>query len=132
MGSPVDRHQVHARWLRFSKQPRLDLLVMPGVIANILVAILAAMLLVAATGDFRSRTIPNWLNASIALSAIPFWWMTGLARWPEVAVQVAVPAAVLLLFGIGRASCRERVVQYASISVVAVLLNKKNQCSRGI
>ncbi|HEY9552219.1 A24 family peptidase [Allosphingosinicella sp.] len=100
MGAPVDRHQVHARWLRFSKQPRLDLLVMPGVIANILVAILAAMLLVAATGDFRSRTIPNWLNASIALSAIPFWWMTGLALWPEVAVQVAVAAAVLLLFAL--------------------------------
>src|SRR3546814_10258729 len=58
------------------------------------------MLLVAATGDFRSRTIPNWLNASIALSAIPFWWMTGLALWPEVAVQVAVAAAVLLLFAL--------------------------------
>src|SRR3546814_18819627 len=98
MGAPVDRHQVHARWLRFSKQPRLDLLVMPGVIANILVAILAAMLLVAATGDFRSRTLHNWLNASIALSPIPLWWMTGPALWPAVAVRVAVAPTVLLLF----------------------------------
>ena len=73
---------------------------MPGIVADILTAILAAMLLLAAAGDLKSRTIPNWLNAAIALAAIPFWWMTGLALWPEIAVQVAVAAAVLLLFAI--------------------------------
>lgn len=73
---------------------------MPGVVADILVAILAAMLIVAAAGDFRRRIIPNWLNASIALAALPFWWMTGLALWPDIAAQIAVAGAVFLLFAL--------------------------------
>ena len=73
---------------------------MSGVIADILVAALAAMLLVAAAGDLKSRIIPNWLNAAIAVTAIPFWWLTGLAPWPDMAVQVAVAAGVFLLFAL--------------------------------
>ena len=73
---------------------------MPGVIANFLIAILAAMLIVAATGDVRSRTIPNWLNAAIALLAIPFWWFTGLTLWPEILMQIGVAAALFGLFAI--------------------------------
>lgn len=73
---------------------------MPGLIADILVAILAAMLLVAATGDLRTRTIPNWLNASIALTAIPFWWLSGLQLWPDIALQIGVALAVLFLFAL--------------------------------
>ena len=71
---------------------------MPGIIADILGAILAAMLIVAATGDLKRRTIPNWLNGAIALTAIPFWWLAGLPLWPDVALQVAVAAGVLLFF----------------------------------
>ena len=73
---------------------------MPGVIADFLVALLAAMLIVAATGDVRSRIIPNWLNAAIALLAIPFWWLSGLAPWPDMAAQLAVSAALLALFAL--------------------------------
>jgi prepilin peptidase CpaA len=65
-----------------------------------LVACLAAMLIVAATGDWRRRIIPNRLNAAIALSAIPFWWMSGLSLWPDVAVQLAVAAGVFFLFAL--------------------------------
>ena len=73
---------------------------MPGIVADILVAILAAMLLVAATGDLRARIIPNWLNAAIALLAIPFWWLSGLPFWPEVVAQIAIAAGVFAVFAI--------------------------------
>ncbi len=71
---------------------------MSGVIANLVVAVLAAMLIVAAVGDLRTRIIPNWLNAAVALLAIPFWWLSGLAFWPEVAAQIAVAAILFALF----------------------------------
>ena len=73
---------------------------MPGIVADILVAILAAMLLVAATGDLRARIIPNGLNAAIALLAIPFWWLSGLPLWPEVVAQIAIAAGVFAVFAI--------------------------------
>jgi prepilin peptidase CpaA len=73
---------------------------MPGVIADILIAILAAMLIVAATGDLKRRIIPNWLNAAIALTAIPYWWMTGLPFWPGVVIQIGVALLVFFLFAI--------------------------------
>jgi prepilin peptidase CpaA len=73
---------------------------MPGVIADLLVALLAAMLIIAATSDLRSRIIPNWLNAAIALLAIPFWWLTGLTLWPEIVTQIGVAAIVFALFAI--------------------------------
>jgi prepilin peptidase CpaA len=71
---------------------------MQGVFADLLIAILAAMLIVAAAGDLRTRTIPNWLNASIALGAVPFWALSGMSLWPEVALQIAVAAGVFALF----------------------------------
>jgi prepilin peptidase CpaA len=73
---------------------------MPGVFADALVAILAAMLIVAATGDLRTRTIPNWLNGAIALGAIPFWFAADLSIWPEIAMQVGVAATVFALFAL--------------------------------
>ena len=68
--------------------------------AEILVCVLAAMILVAAAWDLRKREIPNTLNAAIALLAIPFWWASGLALWPDVAIQFGIAAAVLGLFAI--------------------------------
>ncbi len=73
---------------------------MQGVFADLLVAILAAMLIVAAVGDLRTRTIPNWLNGAIALGAIPFWFLSGISFWPEAAIQIAVAAAVFGLFAV--------------------------------
>lgn len=73
---------------------------MQGVLSDVLVAILAAMLIVAAVGDLRTRTIPNWLNGSIALGAIPFWALSGMTLWPEVALQIAVAATVFALFAV--------------------------------
>jgi len=73
---------------------------MSGVIAEILVAALAAMILVAAVWDVRKREIPNALNAAIALLAIPYWWSSGLPLWPGVAIHLGVAAAVLVLFAV--------------------------------
>ena len=64
------------------------------------IALLAAALIAAAVGDWRSRTIPNWLNGTIALLAIPFWWSVGLSPWPGVALQIGLAAAVFGLFAI--------------------------------
>jgi len=66
---------------------------------------LAIALLFAGFTDLRSRRIDNWLNAGIALAAPLFWWASGLALWPDVAIQLGVAAgtfAVLTgLFAIG-------------------------------
>ncbi len=71
---------------------------MPGVFADALIAILAALLIVAAAGDLRTRIIPDWLNGAIALGAIPFWYATGVSLWPGVALQIGLGAAVFATF----------------------------------
>jgi len=73
---------------------------MSGVIAEILVGLLAALILLAAAWDIRKREIPNALNAVIALAAIPFWWASGLHLWPDVVIHIGVAAAVLALFAV--------------------------------
>ena len=55
-----------------------------------LLAGLAIALLIAAFTDLRSRQIGNWLNAGIALSAPLYWWASGLALWPGIALQLGV------------------------------------------
>jgi prepilin peptidase CpaA len=69
-------------------------------VSNILVAMLALMLLAAAMWDLKSRTIPNMLNAAIAAGAVPFWWASGLALWPDIALHVAVAAGVFAIFAL--------------------------------
>jgi prepilin peptidase CpaA len=71
---------------------------MQGGFSWILIAILAAALAAAAFRDWQSRTIPNWLNAAIALLAIPFWWASGLSLWPDIGLQLIVAATVFGLF----------------------------------
>jgi prepilin peptidase CpaA len=73
---------------------------MQGGFSWILILSLAVGLGLAAWFDWRSRTIPNWLNGAIALLAIPFWWASGLALWPDVAAQIGVALAVFALFAI--------------------------------
>ena len=64
----------------------------------ILLGLLSALLLAAAAFDLKTRTIPNSLNLAIALLAIPFWWSTGLALWPDMALQLGVAALVFAAF----------------------------------
>ncbi|MEA3065395.1 MAG: prepilin peptidase CpaA [Sphingomonadales bacterium] len=73
---------------------------MQGGLSWLFIALLAAALLLAAVGDWRSRTIPNRLNAGIALLAIPYWWSVGLSFWPDVLLQIGLGAAVFGLFAI--------------------------------
>ena len=73
---------------------------MQGVLTNLLVAILAAMLIIVAAGDLRNRLIPNWLNLAIALTAIPFWWLSGYALWPDIAIQIGLAAGLFMFFAI--------------------------------
>lgn len=73
---------------------------MMGAFAYILLGALALLLLAAAWGDIRSRTIPNGLNATIALLAIPWWWANGWALWPDIALQIGVAAIIFGVFAI--------------------------------
>lgn len=62
---------------------------------------LAIALVFAAFTDIRRRQIDNWLNGAIALGAPLFWWSSGLALWPDVAMQLgAALAAFVLLAGL--------------------------------
>ncbi|HAU22117.1 MAG TPA: peptidase [Erythrobacter sp.] len=66
-----------------------------------LLVALAIALLFAAFTDIRERKIANWLNAGIALTAPIFWWTSGLALWPDVAMQFGVAlAAFAILTGL--------------------------------
>ena len=66
----------------------------------LLIGLLAATLLAAAIGDWRSRIIPNRLNAVIALLAIPYWWASGVSLWPGAALQLGVAACVFGAFAL--------------------------------
>lgn len=63
-----------------------------------LAASLALLLLVAAWGDLRTRTIPNGLNAAIALLAPLWWWAHALPLWPDAAWQIGIAMLVFALF----------------------------------
>lgn len=67
----------------------------------ILAALVAMLLVVAAVIDGRTRIIPDWLNIAIALLAIPYWWATQLALWPDIALQFGIAGlAFAILLGI--------------------------------
>lgn len=63
-----------------------------------LLGLLAALLVAAAVWDLRKREIPNPIVVGVALLAIPFWWATGLALWPDVALQIGVALIVFAAF----------------------------------
>ncbi len=65
-----------------------------------LLALLAALLLAAAVCDLRKREIPHWNVIAIAALAIPFWWASGLAFWPDIASQIGVAAIVFAVFAV--------------------------------
>lgn len=70
-----------------------------------LLVALAIAVTYAAVSDIRSRTIANWLNAGIALLAPVFWWASGMALWPDIALQLGVAVVVFAclcgLFAVG-------------------------------
>lgn len=63
-----------------------------------LALVVAVLLIVAAFIDGRTRIIPNGLNLTIALLAIPYWWASSLALWPDVAIQLGIAAVVFAIF----------------------------------
>lgn len=73
---------------------------MPEAPIVILAGALCILLLVAAWGDIRTRTIPNWLTGGIAVSAPLWWWATGLPLWPAAAIQLGVALGAFALFAI--------------------------------
>ncbi|MEL7445243.1 MAG: prepilin peptidase [Pseudomonadota bacterium] len=60
---------------------------------------LAIALVFAAFTDIRRRQIDNWLNLAIVVAAPLFWWSSGMAFWPDVAIQFgfAVGVCVVLM-----------------------------------
>jgi prepilin peptidase CpaA len=73
---------------------------MSGVFALCLLGIAVLMALAAAVWDLRTRTIPNGLNAAIALLAIPFWWASGLELWPDMMIQLGIGVALFGAFSL--------------------------------
>jgi prepilin peptidase CpaA len=73
---------------------------MNGGLSTILIVLLAAGLAAACVYDWRSRTIPNGLNAAIALLAIPFWWSSGLSIWPGIAAELGIALLLLAIFAL--------------------------------
>jgi len=67
---------------------------------QLLLAILAILLVVAAVIDVRTFTISNRLNLAIAALALVFWWAVRLPLWPDAAVQLAVAGGVFLLLAL--------------------------------
>ena len=67
----------------------------PG-FTELLLAVLAVLLVVAAVIDVRTFTISNGLNAAVALLAPVYWWSIGLPLWPDVPIQLAVAAGVFV------------------------------------
>ncbi|WP_136161989.1 A24 family peptidase [Sphingomonas flavalba] len=61
-------------------------------------AVLALLLLCAAANDLHDRTIANGLNIAIALLAPVYWWASGLAPWPDMAIQLGLGVAVFAVF----------------------------------
>ena len=73
---------------------------MQGALSWFFIALLGAAMLWASILDWRSRTIPNWLNGTIALLAIPYWWSVGLGLWPDVALQIGLALGVFGLLAL--------------------------------
>ena len=64
---------------------------------ELLLAVLALLLVVAAVVDVRTFTISNRLNLAVALLAPVYWWSIALPLWPDAAIQLAAAAIVFAL-----------------------------------
>jgi prepilin peptidase CpaA len=66
--------------------------------ATLLFGVLALLLLSAGIEDARTREIANWKNIAIALLAPLWWWVHGMAVWPDVALQIGIALLVFAFF----------------------------------
>jgi prepilin peptidase CpaA len=66
--------------------------------ATLLFGVLALLLLSAGIEDARTREIANWKNITIALLAPLWWWVHGMALWPDIAIQVGIALLVFAFF----------------------------------
>jgi len=73
---------------------------MQNLVITILPVLLGVLLLIAAWGDWRTRTIPETINAGIALLAPAWWWATNLSLWPGIPIQFAL-AGIIFALGAG-------------------------------
>ena len=64
---------------------------------DVLLAVLAILLVVAAVIDVRTFTISNRLNLVVALLAPLFWLSVGLPLWPDAAIQLGIALGVFVL-----------------------------------
>jgi prepilin peptidase CpaA len=64
---------------------------------QLLLAVLATLLVVAAVIDVRTFTISNRLNLAVALLAPVYWAAVPLSLWPEVPLQIAAAVIVFVL-----------------------------------
>src|SRR3546814_21181539 len=81
-----------------------------GNLPLLLLGTLVLLLVSAGIEDVRTREIANWKNAAIALIA-PLWWVaSGLAPWPDMAIQIGLAVSVFavfaLVFAMGRSEER--------------------------
>jgi prepilin peptidase CpaA len=67
---------------------------------ELLLALLALILVVAAIIDVRTFTISNRLNLAVVLLAPLYWWSVALPLWPDAAIHVAAAAGVFLLLAL--------------------------------
>ena len=67
---------------------------------ELLLAVLALILVVAAVIDVRTYTISNRLNLAVALLAPVYWWAAAIPLWPDAALHVAVAVGVFALLAI--------------------------------
>jgi len=67
---------------------------------ELLLALLALLVLVAAAIDIRTFTISNRLNLAVALLAPLYWWSISLPLWPDVAVQLGIAGGVFALLAV--------------------------------
>jgi prepilin peptidase CpaA len=67
---------------------------------ELLLAILAMILVVAAVIDVRTFTISNRLNLAVAVLAPLYWWSIALPLWPGVALHIAFALGVFLLLSV--------------------------------
>ena len=63
---------------------------------DLLTAILAVLLIIAAVVDIRTFTISNRLVIAVALLAPLFWLAAGVPLWPDAAYRIAIAAAVFV------------------------------------
>src|SRR5579872_944475 len=86
-------------WQRLASRPAI----MHALVLVTSLGGLAALLVIAAWGDITRFTIPNRLNAAIALLAPAYWWA---AHFPmaAVGVQLLLAAGVFILFALAFAA----------------------------